>query len=143
MEKGHTGYYEGILQLREPTKDVLDYFDKWMSKQKNVSITKAVKLKTGYDFYLTSNKSLLAIGKKLYERFGGEQKISRKLHTVRKQTSKKLYRVTIMFRPPKFKRGDIVNVRGQELKIKLLKRRVLGIDVETGKKVWFDYGDAR
>ena len=143
MEKQHTGYYEGILQLRDPTDEVLDYFDSWISKQKNVSITKAVKLKTGYDFYLTSNKSLLAIGKKLYVRFGGEQKISSKLHTVRRQTSKELYRVTVMFRPPKFKRGDIVEVRGQKLRIKQMKRKVLGIDVESGKKVWFDYGDAR
>ena len=141
MEQKHSQYFEGILQLRDPTKEVLNYFYKLISQRKDVRIMKEVKLKTGYDFFLTSNKALMMIGKKLYTRFGGEQKISRKLHTVRKQTSKRLYRVTVMFRPPKFKAGDIVKVRGQELKIKLLKRRVLGIDVETGKKIWFDYED--
>ena len=139
----HSQYFEGILQLRDPTKKVLDVFLKVLKERKDVRIMKEVKLKNGYDFYLTSNKALIIIGKKLYNRFGGEYKISRKLHTVRKQTSKKLYRVTVMFRPPKFKAGDIVKVKGQELRVKILKRKVLGIDIESGKKVWFEYGDVR
>jgi len=138
----HAGYFEGILQLREPTKDVLNYFNKLIS-EKRVGIAKIVKLKTGYDYYLDNNKAMLAIGKKLFDRFGGELKTSRTLYTVKRQTSKKVYRVTVMFRPPKFKSGDIVNVRGQKLRVKMLKRRVLGVDVESGKKVWFDYEDVR
>ena len=48
-----------------------------------------------------------------------------------------------MFRPPKFKKGDVVEIRGQKLRVKLLKRKVLGIDVDSGKKVWFEYDEVR
>ena len=142
MTEKHAGYFEGVMQLRDPTDEVLEYFEK-LVQEKKVKIAKVDELKTGYDFYFDSNKKLLAIGKKLYVRFGGEHKISSSLHTVRKQTSKELYRVTVMFRPPKFKRGDIVDFRGQKLRVKQLKRKVLGIDVESGKKVWFEYSDIR
>ena len=142
-EKKNPQYYEGILQLREPTKDVLNYFRKIISRRGDVSITKEIKVKNGYDFYLTSNKALIIIGKKLFSRFGGEQKISRKLYGVRRATSKKLYRITLMFRPPKFKIGDVVDVRGMKVKVKMLKRRILGMDIKTGKKIWFDYDDVR
>ena len=138
----HSQYFEGTMQLREPTKEVTDYFNKLISEKK-VRIAKIVKLKTGKDYYLDNNKAMLAIGKKLFERFGGELKTSRKLYTVKRQTSKKVYRVTVMFRPPKFKKGDIVNYRGSKLEVVMLKKQVLGKDIESGKKVWFNYEEAR
>ena len=91
-------YYESKLQLRPYDKKVLDYVKKKIEKRKDVFISKEIKLKTGIDLYLSSNKFALILGKQLKKSFKGEVKISRKLFSVSKTTSKKIYRVTVCFR---------------------------------------------
>jgi NMD protein affecting ribosome stability and mRNA decay len=63
-----------------------------------VWIAKEEKQKTGIDYYVSSNKFLLSLGKKLKKSFKGELKTSRKIHTKNKLTSKDVYRVTVCFR---------------------------------------------
>lgn len=99
MVKNHPKeYYESILQLRPYDKKILNYVKKRVEKRKDVFISKEVKLKKGIDLYLTSNKFALILGKKLKKAFKGEVKISRKLFSRNKLTSKRLWRVTVCFR---------------------------------------------
>lgn len=90
-------YYEAILQLRPADKKVLD-FTKKRVKKNNVSITKIEKLKTGIDLYLTSKRFAMSLGRKLKRNFKGKLIVTKKLHTVDKMTSKKVYRITVCFR---------------------------------------------
>lgn len=90
-------YFEAKLQLRPFNKEVFNYVIKQIKKN-NVLIAKEVKLKYGIDLYLTSNRFALALGKKLKKAFKGTLKISRTLYSRDRQTSKTLYRVTVLFR---------------------------------------------
>jgi len=92
------GYYEGTLQLRNPNKEVINFIKNQFKNNEKVHIAKHEKLKTGIDFYISSNRFLLSLGKKLKKSFKGELKTSRKLHSKNKITSKDVYRVTVCFR---------------------------------------------
>ena len=91
-------YYEGKLQLRNPNEEVLNFIRNQFKNNEKVWIAKAERLKTGIDFYISSNRFLLSLGKKLKKSFKGELKTSRKLHSKSRITSKEVYRVTVLFR---------------------------------------------
>ena len=67
-QKQKTGYYEGILQIREPNEQVVAFLDKEMKElaPKGVFITKTVDQKNGFDLYFneefnsSSGKSLIS-----------------------------------------------------------------------------------
>lgn len=93
-----TRYYEGTLQLRNPNEEVLNFIKNQFKNNPKVWIANQEKLKTGIDLYISSNRFLLSLGKKLKKSFKGELKTSRKLHTKSRITSKNIYRVTVLFR---------------------------------------------
>jgi NMD protein affecting ribosome stability and mRNA decay len=127
-------YYQGILQLRDVDNEVVDFVRNQIDKRNDVLITKTVKAGNGIDMYITSQKFIRILGKKLKESFGGELKTSVKLHT-KSRTGKDLYRVNVLFRPVKHKRGDIIVVRGDEVKLLAVGRRIFARDMKTGKKI--------
>ncbi len=92
-------YFEGVLQLRNPTEEVFQMIKSQMKKDGKVWVAKEVPLKTGVDLYLSSNKFLKMIGKKLKKTFPkGELKLSKSIFTRDHQTSKEVYRGTVCFR---------------------------------------------
>ena len=91
-------YFQGILQLRNPHEESIRFIRNQFKKNPKVWIAKEVNIKTGIDFYVSSNKFLMSLGKKLKKSFKGELKVSRKLHTKNRLTSKNVYRVTVLFR---------------------------------------------
>ena len=135
-------YYQGILQLRNVNDEVLNFVRNQVEKRDGVFITKTVKLDNGVDLYITSQYFIRILGKKLKESFGGELKISSKLHT-RSRTGKDLYRINALFRPVPFKRGDIVVVRGDEVKLLAVGRRIFARDLKTGKRIRVRSSDLR
>ena len=126
-------YFQGILQLRNVNNDVMDFVKQQVNKRDDVAITKVVKQPNGYDYYITSQKYLQTIGKKLRESFGGFLKTSSRLHT-RSRTGKDLYRVNVLFKMSKYKVGSIVNVRGDDYKILRMGFRIFAKEVRTGRK---------
>ena len=137
----HPQYYEGILQLRNPTKEVLKFVRSEIEKRPNIFISKEIKLKQGKDIYLSSQRFLRALGIKLQKRFGGQLKTSRKLHTISKKTGKRLYRVTVLFRLPLFKKGDIIKYKEEQIKIKSIGKKIFAQNIKTGKRITLRFED--
>ncbi len=136
----HDKYYEGILQLRNPTNDIIRFVKNQIEKSK-IFVANEIKLKNGIDLYLSSQRFLRALGAKLKKRFGGQLKSSRKLHTVSRKTGKRLYRVTVLLRFPNFKAGDIITYRGEKVKVKLIGKKVFVQNLKTGKKSTIRFED--
>ena len=132
-EKGPK-YFEGKLQLRNPTPELMRYVRKKIAQNKLVWIAKEEKARNGIDFWMSSNRFMLDLGNKLKKRFAGILKTSKKLHTQHKITSKLLYRVTVLFKCLKFQRGDIIIVNGEELKVMDISKQVRIKNLTTGKK---------
>lgn len=134
-----SNYYEGILQLRNISEEVIKAVNEMLQKNKKVFIAKEEKVKNGYDLYLSSQKFIQHAAKELQRKFGGEVKVSKKLYGLDKQTSKKIYRITVLFRLSDFKVGDTVKIPGRFIKITRLGKKVHGVDVDSGKKISVDY----
>ncbi len=91
-------YFEAIIQLRPAKQRLVEYVLTEIEKSKQCDISKIEELKTGINVYVTSRKFAMALGKKMKKRFEGELKLSRQLFTQHRQTSKLVYRVTVLFR---------------------------------------------
>ena len=83
----------------------------------------------------------MKLGKKLKGKFSGEFKKSAKLFTRNRQTSKEVYRLTILFRLSKFSKGDIIGYKGDKLIIVNLGKKVFAKSITTGKKYNINYKD--
>ena len=129
------GYYEGILQLRNPNKEIISII------KKNKDIVYEEKVVNGIDYYFKSQKQLQSFSRKLQKHFAGELKISRKLHTVNRITMKRVYRITILFRLPGFKKGNIIEYKGKKIRIKMLGKKAHAVEIDTGKKISFSYSE--
>lgn len=91
-------YYEAKIQLRPGKKEFLDFVKKKVRKKGKVFISKVEVLKEGIDVYLSSWRFAISLGKMLKKRFGGKVCVTRKLFSRNARTSKKIYRVTVLFR---------------------------------------------
>ena len=92
------GYYEAVIQLRPKSQKVLRFIRDQVRKRPGVFISKEVVLKTGIDIYLSSQRFARDLGRKLKNQFQGELTISRALYGVNRQTSREVYRGTVLFR---------------------------------------------
>lgn len=149
-QKKKTGYYEGILQLRNLQEAVFDFIDKELErvKRRGVFITKTVQTKRGVDLYFTEKSQMHLIAQKLHRRFGGSLSANPQLFSRNKQTSKDIYRLNIVLEFPEFKPGDVVSffahgtrnasTTAKVAKIMRLGKLIHARDVLTGKAFAFE-----
>lgn len=133
----HKNYYEGILQLRNPNEEIINFVRKRVNERKNVLITKEKRVKNGIDLYFSSQRFLRALGKKLKQNFPGILKESRHLHTRRRITSKNIYRVNVLFKLIDIKKNKIIDYKGEKIRIKSIGKLISGINIKNGKRVSF------
>lgn len=127
--------------MRNPNDEIIEFIRGQFNKKPGVFITNEKKVNNGIDFYATSQKYIQVLGKKLKRNFCGELKISSKLHTRNKQTSRNVYRVNVLFRLAKCKLEDILNFKGEEIKVLKMGKKILAKNLKTGKKLNINYGD--
>lgn len=127
-------YFEGILQIRGGSQEILDWIHERVAQDKRARISKQKKVPNGIDLYMTDQHYLQNLGHKLKEKYPGILKISRRLFTVDKMTSKLLYRVNVLFKPLGIKRGDIITVHGEQVEILRIEARVHVKELKSGKK---------
>jgi len=136
----HPLYYEAILQLRNPNKQVVGFVEKEIKKKKQ-GVAKKEEVKNGYDYYLADQKFARQMGRELRKKFGGIVKTSAKLYSVSRQTGKQIYRLTVLYRKPPFKTGDKIEMRGEQVRIKSVGGKEITGILENGKKVKYRYRD--
>ena len=122
------------MQLRNVNDEILAFVRNQIKKRDDVAITKTARVGSGVDLYITSQKFIRILGKKLKESFGGELKVSEKLHT-RNRQGKDLYRVNVLFRLLKYKKGDIFSIRGEQLRLIRIGKKVFAKNMRNGRKV--------
>ena len=136
LEGKHPNYFEAIIQIREASQEVIDFVE-----NSNVLIVDEKTVKNGFDYFLADNNQARALGKQLQSKFGGELTTTSSLHT--RKDGKELYRVTILFRPAHFKRGQEVEYQGDAYKVKAMAKDIFLQDIKTGKKVHVKYKDMK
>ena len=137
----HSKYFEGTLQLRNPSEELIEVAASEIEKAPNVFVAESRNVKNGIDVYVSSQRFLRSLGNKLQKRFGGQLVISTKLFTKHRLTSKEVHRVNVLLRLPNFKKGDIIEYKRDKIKIISMHKKVLAKDVKTGKKLNLNFKD--
>jgi NMD protein affecting ribosome stability and mRNA decay len=131
----NSGYFEGILQLRNGNKEVENFIVNETETAKTAFITKVEHVKGGLDFYLTDNGYLKTLAKRVMNAYGGDMKTTAKIFTRDRLTMKDVYRVNVLIRLFDFKLKDYVSYSGKVLKIVKVGKDNVGKDIKTGKSV--------
>ncbi len=107
-KKNDTQYFESILQLRNVSKEVVDFCEQsifrnhnkgvFYSKKKKIRSKNTDKERQNWDYYVTSHNFLVKLLKELKKRYEGESNISRKQYTRDHMTSEMVYRGAVLFR---------------------------------------------
>ena len=135
-----SGYFQGILQIRNKKnakfQDVLTLVIGDIERNEPITVAKIVEMKSGVDFYLSSNKYVHCLGRKIHGEFGGDFVVSKKLYTKDHQSGKNLYRVTVLVRLPDYNVGDIVEITGRLMLVrKIIGNRLICVDIVSGKRI--------
>jgi NMD protein affecting ribosome stability and mRNA decay len=133
----HPDYFEGILQLRHPTRELLEFIEIVASKTNQVA--KMRKVTNGFDYHIVSQRFLRSWGKEIQRRFPGELVSSRTLFTRNRLTQKEVYRVTVLFRCYPFNKGDTVKMKGQDHLVLSIGKKVWLQNVKTKEKQWVEF----
>lgn len=95
----HELYYEAKIQIRPFDENVIRFVVSMIDNNSKVRIARVEELKTGVDIYVSSRKFAAIIGKKLKVKFkNGKLLVTKALFSKNRQTSKDIYRVTVLFR---------------------------------------------
>ena len=127
-------YFEGILQLRNVSDEIMKFIRKYLKKN-SIFTPDETETKNGIDIKITDKRKVQHLGQELQKKFGGIVKINAQLYSHDKQTSKDLFRVNVYYEGPQYKKGEVVKVDNKVILIKKLTKTIVGIDLKTGKKV--------
>lgn len=93
-----TSYYEAILQIRKPSHVLLYTLQKELEKNNRLPfLSKELNVPNGIDYYFSSKKIAIELAKTLKRRLGGKLKFSKRLFSRDRQSSRDLYRHTILY----------------------------------------------
>jgi len=140
IKQRHFEYFEGELQLRNYTPEIIDFIWNSTEKDKRSLIVKETKVgKNGLDMRFTSQAYLRIIGKRLKENFPGVLKITATLHT--KKRDKELYRITVFFNHIALKKNQKILFKGDECEVISWGKKVILKNVKTSKKLQVRFED--
>lgn len=139
-----TGYFQGVLQLRNASNNAEAFIEKEVlaAFDKGVFISKKVPYEDGFDYYLSDNRFLQTLGKKLQEHYGGILKVNARIHTHDNARSKDVYRMTVLVELPRFKSGDVIKVGESLIWVQQVAKEVCGVDLKLHKKLKFPFKSA-
>jgi len=143
--KKDSQYFEGILQLKKPSDNVIEWLHNDMKKaeKKGVYVTKREEKKGVALYYITDKHYMINIGKRLYNNFGGILKINEQLFSHDRQTSKDIFRINVFFEASPYSKGDVVyfkDKRGEHIiNTASIGAKITGTDLMNNKHISFDY----
>lgn len=131
-------YFEGTLQVRNEDAE-RQAFVREMLQQYGGSIMKEERVRSGTDYYVTSNHALQKSARSLQERYGAVVKSSAHLFGRDAQRSKDLYRETWYVELPGFKPGDAVVMEEKLLFVRELGKKIKFYNPHRGKFEFHQY----
>ncbi|MBI3034465.1 hypothetical protein HYY72_04875 [Candidatus Woesearchaeota archaeon] len=138
-------YYQAILQLRDASQEIEGFVDSHIngSLRKGIFVSRKKKVRNGVDYYISSNKFTINLGRLLEKRFGGCLKVSEKLFSRDRQSSKDLYRVNVLYRPLPVRIGDVISFKGSLVAVRGIGKKISGMNLFTRKQELIDFRRAR
>jgi len=137
--KEGTKYFEGVLQVRNMSPDVLTFIKNDLAKQKSkgVHINKEVDVDgsgINMDYYYTDKGYMKVIAEKLRHEFGAILKQNAQLFSIDWETSKNVYRLNILVQLTNYHKNDVIKFNKQLYKIISMDEKIHATNLETHTK---------
>ncbi|MFP4567939.1 MAG: NMD3-related protein [Candidatus Woesearchaeota archaeon] len=133
-----TSYFEGILQLRDATKEIKDYIIDELDSNE-IYVNKVDDKGDSVDYYFVKKRYITRIAEKLITKYGGYMDANAQLFTQDSQTSKELYRLNVVVYIPPFTRGDVIIKKDELILITSIGKTITGHEYKSGKNINFKY----
>jgi NMD protein affecting ribosome stability and mRNA decay len=104
----HCEYFEGEIQMRNITPEILTYVQRRIANEKEFVPTSKIHNDTDIDYSVSSKTLIKKIGHELKKKFGGEVKEAAEHFSRDNQTSKNIYRYNLLYRKLDYDVGNIV-----------------------------------
>ena len=123
----HEKYFEATLQLRFIDQQIVQFVTDDIEKH-GIKVSKEKSLQYGIDISVDSRKYAQQLGKLLQQTFGGMLKVTARLFTRDRQSSKEVYRITVLFKQFPYKKGDTFQYKGLPYVVKSASTDVIAED---------------
>lgn len=138
--------YTAIIQLRNRTNKNFDRIiariNQLFENQSLAHIIELKELDEGIDFYVIKTEKALAAAKQIIKEYGGIIDVTKKIFSVDKQTSKELYRTTILVRLFDFSIHDLIFYRDSVYEIvKFVKEKIICRNIYTSESKTLSFKD--
>lgn len=133
-------YFEAILQLRNSTEEILQFVRNEVERQKKkgIYINKEVPVEKysikDVDLYLTNQTYAKTLAEKIKKNFGGTIRKNAKHFSLNWQTTRTLYRLSILLQLPNYKKNDVIKHESHLYRIISLGDKIHVIDLKTNHK---------
>ena len=140
LSKEKSQYYEGILQVKNCDTEITDFIRNELKKanKKGIFITQEKLEKNRADFFITNQTYMKSLAVKLQKEFGGKISLNPTLFSRNRQTSKELYRLTIMLDIPKIRKNDVIIADNKIFVVNSAREKIHVVDLK-GKKTALPY----
>jgi len=145
--KEGTKYFEGILQVRNASNEVLDFIKNDLAKNrsKGFHINKETYIDdTGLnvDYFYTNKGYMRIVAEKLKNHFGAVLKQNAQLFSINWETSKNIYRLNILVELPKYHKNDVIKIGTQLFKIVSMDEKIHVLNLENNSKTLIAHKDS-
>jgi len=138
-------YFEAILQVRSANEHILEEGIQYLQdrvhnlRSRGMFINGVERFDDGFDLVMTNRRITQALGKELQEFFGGKLKVSPRLFSQNRLTSKKVFRVNVFIELPGFTRGDIIVVNDKVCVVDKIGKKIKLRELQTDASLLLDY----
>lgn len=132
-QQQHEKYFEATLQLRVVDQQIVQFAYENIERN-GIIVSKEKSHPNGVDISVNSRKYAQQLGKALQQKFGGMLKVTARLFTRDRQSSKDVYRITVLFKQFPYKKGDTFNYKGNGYVVKSTTADVIAEDAEHKTK---------
>jgi nonsense-mediated mRNA decay protein 3 len=140
------GYFEGIVQIRatgrHPTEEekkecvsiICAGLDRLYAKgDKLAFLSNSMKRKEGTDLYIGSSGAARIACRAVVSDMGGSFSESPALFGMK--DGKDVYRITFALRLPRYRKGDVLRLKGRTMQVRMPGKTTRGIDLITGDSI--------
>jgi|GEM_PF-4572821 len=125
-------YYEGTLQIRNASDEIKGFAQSLVSKS-GVLVCSKKEVESGIDYKLGDSRKINQVAEKLHNAFGGSLERSEKLFSWDRQTSKKVHRISVVYKAPEVKKGEAFIFWGKPVQVVSIGKKIKLLNLKQGK----------
>jgi NMD protein affecting ribosome stability and mRNA decay len=137
--KQKTQYFDGILQIRGSRPKTLALVHKHLATilkdKERLFIARVEEHKNGADLFMSDKRQMHRMALVLHKKFGGTLTEHPTHFSYNHQSSRNLYRLTILITLPDVEKGDVIDYKNEPILIKKVGTRLLGKNLHDRRSV--------